>query len=355
MDIAVNDQTARPKTAEGTADWETIFEHPESGLIPLVASARSLDGLKACAGLVINQLFTRKNDAAERERLQGILGKVVARAEGGGGVAEARERVLLILRAIKQERLRKAAAYVAQKRQKSGAAAAAERRRAGGAFIGDVHHLFGARKPLFALLGALMAGVAALLVAALFIGDDGAVAPKPAETDPATTAASSAPSAPKSEPAVEAVAEPHSSKPAPAESGAEASKPKSPAAAKSKPNGKPAKPEYPKSIYFKPMYWVLKNTNMRRGYTYYQAVISVTDKSAYSTVCTRLPSVQDAFNLALSRTHPETGSADARELARAGAWAAERLNGKFGKGTIARVDFLRDGDPTFSPSAVPCR
>lgn len=142
--------------------------------------------------------------------------------------------------------------------------------------------------------------------------------------------------------------EPEAAKPKP-----EKAKGKSKEAEKAAP--KPAKPEYPRAVYFKPMFWAIKTTDMRRGHNYYQPVITVADAKAYSAVCTRLPSANDVLNLAMSRARPEAGAADARQLAAAGQWATAQLNGKLGGGAIQRVDFLRDGDPNFKGRASPCR
>ena len=339
MDAHVNDAASRPKKADGTADWETIFEDPESGLVPLVSKAQSKDGLKACASVVINQLFTRKNDASERERLNALLAKLMAKAEASGGLEEARDGVIGMLRAIKQERLLKAAAYIAEKKAKG--ETAPERRRAGGAFKGDVHHLFGGGQTILIAAGGLAIVAAALIAGALWIGNGGPkeqAAGEPA-AEQAVEKAAPEPEAepePKPEPKAE-------TKPAPKE-------PEKAVAPK-----QPEKPAYPKTIYFKPMYWVIKTTNMRRGYIYYQPTLTVSNKDAYSKICTRLPSVRDAFNIALSQKLPADGKADARDLAAAAAWAARQLNDKFGSGTVIDVQFLRDGSPTFRVRAVPCR
>jgi len=47
-------------------DWEVIFESPESGVISLVKQAKTIDGLRQCANLIINGLFTRDDDAPIR-------------------------------------------------------------------------------------------------------------------------------------------------------------------------------------------------------------------------------------------------------------------------------------------------
>lgn len=352
MDLPVKDSSARPRMADGTADWETIFEHPDSGLVPLVSRARSVDGLKACATLVINQLFTRKNDAAERERLNDMLVRIMARAEAEGGFEIARDGVIELLRSIKQERLLKAATYVAKKQY---GGRAIERRRKGGAFLGDVQHLLGGRGALIAAVVVLTLCVAGIVGYTLIApgtggGEDMADSEKISrQTAPADGTAADA--------ASEAVAKTGATKPAtPDDQAASSTKPEPEPAPPSPPDvQKTPPPEFPKTVYFKAMYWAVSKTKKQRTYTYYQPAITVVDKSGYLALCRQQPSVNDALYLAMSRAHPAIGKAGAAELARAGQLSMRRLEQKIGRGAISRIDFLRDGDPLFRPNAVPCR
>ena len=235
MDAPVKDAQSRPKNADGTADWETIFEDAENGLIPLVARAQSMEGLTACATLVINQLFTRKNDAAERDRLQGLLARLLKQGEAEGGIDGAREGVIGMLRSIKQERLLKAAAYVAEKRAKPESIAERERRKAGGAFLGDVHHLFASKTSMFAVVGVLVLAVLALVGVGLYLNGDMSV-PVATQSPAATTAATATPPAPS--PPVEPRAEAQAKSQAKSQAKAQA-KPQANPQPKPKPTPKP--------------------------------------------------------------------------------------------------------------------
>ena len=71
---------AFPQTAEGVTDWEKVFEDPEHGLVTLIQDAQSQEALRACTLIVIQQLFTRKNDQLEIARLKNQLDEIF----GGG-------------------------------------------------------------------------------------------------------------------------------------------------------------------------------------------------------------------------------------------------------------------------------
>lgn len=108
-----NPKAAWPKTPDGTIDWEIVFEDPETGLIPLVARAQSPDTLHASAEVVIQKLFTRKNDADERARLMFLLDETL---EKNDDIVIMRTQITDMLRAVKEERIEKARVYVERKR-----------------------------------------------------------------------------------------------------------------------------------------------------------------------------------------------------------------------------------------------
>jgi len=59
--------TAKKTTPQASShDWEDIFESPDSGVISLVKQAKTIDGLRQCAQLIIASLFTRDDDAPIR-------------------------------------------------------------------------------------------------------------------------------------------------------------------------------------------------------------------------------------------------------------------------------------------------
>jgi len=119
--MADNPKAAWPKTPDGTTDWEVVFEDPQAGLISLLSQAQSVDSLKMGATVVIEKLFTRKNDADARTVL---IAKLEGIAATGAPLEDMAARVAVLLRTIKDERIEKARVYVERKR----AGAAIDRR-----------------------------------------------------------------------------------------------------------------------------------------------------------------------------------------------------------------------------------
>ncbi len=105
-----------PKTPDGVTDWQVVFEDGQSGLIGLVTQARSTDALSQSTAVLIEKLFTRKNDAAEVARYMKQLDAIIA-AELDGTKAS----ITGLLRQIKQDRIKKADRYVAGKKGKTDA------------------------------------------------------------------------------------------------------------------------------------------------------------------------------------------------------------------------------------------
>ena len=115
-------QSERPLTPS-TTDWEALFEAPESGLIPLISSARSTDALRQSSLLTIERLFTRKGDERNLRKFKLQILRLVP--EGDQEALEDKVKAVeQILRDIKVERIRKAAAYndrlAAKARRESG-------------------------------------------------------------------------------------------------------------------------------------------------------------------------------------------------------------------------------------------
>ena len=328
-----NPKASWPKTPDGTIDWEVVFESSESGLIPLVMQAQSIDGVKACTTLIIDQLFTRKNDEAHRAKLNQILTAVAGRAESAGNIDFARDGAIKILRSVKQERILKAAAYVAKKKREAEQGVSSRTERRGVAASIEV---FSGRKKIIAVIVLLS------IVAATLIGIATFMSGSPPGDE--TTKATEEKAATGKETVTDEVT-PSTEKPSPVTREVGGS---------SKSPGDEAKPEYPKTVYFKPLYWVIKTKKGERSFTYYQPFAVVPDAKNFTLVCTKLPSIKDSYNLAVARIHPKTGIADAATLARAAERAKARINNKLGAGSILGAGYVVGGDKAFQPNAKPC-
>jgi len=57
-----------PTFEDGTVDWKSVFNDPETGLIAMVNNADTPEKLRASYHATINGLFSRKLDAEIREK-----------------------------------------------------------------------------------------------------------------------------------------------------------------------------------------------------------------------------------------------------------------------------------------------
>lgn len=121
--MAENPKASWPKTPDGTIDWEVVFEAPGTGFVALISQAQTPDVLKTASTLIIEKLFTRKNDTDDRDILIAQLTAIIA---GGGPIEGMIEQTTRLLRSIKDERIEKARVYIERKQ-----AGAAIDRRAG--------------------------------------------------------------------------------------------------------------------------------------------------------------------------------------------------------------------------------
>jgi len=118
-----------PKTPAGTVDWETVFEHPETGLLAQIARAETPQALREQAIAIIRQLFSRKGDEADAAKLAGELTDLITDELPTDRLALVHYGVAATFREIKTFRQKKAAEYELAKATK--AAPGAERRTAG--------------------------------------------------------------------------------------------------------------------------------------------------------------------------------------------------------------------------------
>jgi len=112
-----------PQTPDGVTDWESIFEDPKAGFIALIRSAHTPETLKDCATVVVQQLFTRDDDAMTVMKfiidLEGILPDSSGLALTKEEIDGMRNAVGSFLRTIKEDRIERAREYL-KKQAKDG-------------------------------------------------------------------------------------------------------------------------------------------------------------------------------------------------------------------------------------------
>ena len=96
-----------PKKADGTTDWDIVFDDPERGLVALIDRVTSVGALHQCTQIMIERLFTRKNDQLDIARFNRELDKIISFAGIIGDLSAVKQEVILLLKRIKAERVEK--------------------------------------------------------------------------------------------------------------------------------------------------------------------------------------------------------------------------------------------------------
>jgi len=99
----------------GETDWESVFESPVQGFITLVEQAQTVKSLKQCTSLIINNLFTRKDDSVFRAAYHDALDRFLPTNDSEDvDLSYCKKRVVVLLRDIKKHRQLKSAEHTAQ-------------------------------------------------------------------------------------------------------------------------------------------------------------------------------------------------------------------------------------------------
>jgi len=104
--LPLND-TPSQKPEPKAIDWEAFFEDPETGVIALIASARTARALRESALVVVKQLYNRKGDPPEIERFATELQALVPDDTPEDRLPQLIDAVTAILREVEAERIRK--------------------------------------------------------------------------------------------------------------------------------------------------------------------------------------------------------------------------------------------------------
>ena len=99
-----------PRTPNGAIDWETAFEDPQTGFIPLILQARTSPALRECMVAIVTRLYVRKDDPSEVENFVAQLSAILPAQASPRQLSRIADMMVSILRRIKADRIRLAAA-----------------------------------------------------------------------------------------------------------------------------------------------------------------------------------------------------------------------------------------------------
>lgn len=106
-----------PRGEFGVIDWETVFESPTDGLIPLIETADREHKVVACTRTVIESLFALESDESLRERfLEDITAISDTDGSGSEGPGKQALAAMDLLRQVKLDRVERAEAYIRKKK-----------------------------------------------------------------------------------------------------------------------------------------------------------------------------------------------------------------------------------------------
>ena len=108
-----------PKLSNGTVDWETVFEDPDTGLIRLIEAARQSKTLIDCTAMIIQTLFTRDSD--EDVRTQYTKKLAIVATSDVDDVSGMATHTSAILRSIKDDRIKRAAEWAVHNQEREAA------------------------------------------------------------------------------------------------------------------------------------------------------------------------------------------------------------------------------------------
>lgn len=122
MNNSIPDKSEWPQTADGTTDWQALFEDEHTGLISIIGATQSPAELKQRSEEIIRAIFTRQRDKPILVKVTGFLEILIPDGVNDQRFAVMRVTVIELLGKIKDNRLERAAAYVEKqsKRKKQG-------------------------------------------------------------------------------------------------------------------------------------------------------------------------------------------------------------------------------------------
>ena len=100
-----------PILENGTVDWVSVFNDPETGLIPMINRADTPDKLRACYHIAIQGLFSRESDKEVHDKYLYELDKYFSVDQDDRHITGLRKQIGKLLQAIMRIRVERARTY----------------------------------------------------------------------------------------------------------------------------------------------------------------------------------------------------------------------------------------------------
>jgi hypothetical protein len=101
-----------PKTEHGTVNWDVVFESPKDGLLTLINQAQTPKALLEISIVIIQKIYTRKDDPAKVEQFIQELTELIPEDMPEESLADIIGVVTTLLRQIKDFRIQKAQEHI---------------------------------------------------------------------------------------------------------------------------------------------------------------------------------------------------------------------------------------------------
>ena len=118
-----------PKLPDGTVDWMTAFQAPDTGLIAMLDQAGTSEKLRDCFSYLIGVLFSRDGDEEIRQSYHAIMRETFEGADSENALAGQKTKLRMVMTRVMNDRIKLAREYAASKDVEGGTDA----RRAGDA------------------------------------------------------------------------------------------------------------------------------------------------------------------------------------------------------------------------------
>jgi hypothetical protein len=111
-----------PALPDGSVDWMTVFQAPRTGLIAQIEQATTAAQLKACFSVIIEALFSRKNDTEIRATYHKVADELFGDETDDSALDAQKTKLRMVMMRLMNDRMQRSRAHIAVKAGKGTAA-----------------------------------------------------------------------------------------------------------------------------------------------------------------------------------------------------------------------------------------